>query len=76
DPTYFIKDINVPIQLHQGSNDEEVPALFSESLFNKLKQAGKTVEYYTYPGADHNISEPSFSIAMNRSVDFFNKYLK
>jgi dipeptidyl aminopeptidase/acylaminoacyl peptidase len=76
DPTYFVKDINVPIQLHQGSNDEEVPVLFSESLFNKLKQAGKTVEYYTYPGADHNISEPSFSIAMNRSVDFFNKYLK
>jgi dipeptidyl aminopeptidase/acylaminoacyl peptidase len=76
DPTNFVKDINVPIQLHQGLNDEEVPPAFSESLFNKLKQAGKTVEYYTYPGADHNISEPSFSIAMNRSVEFFNKYLK
>lgn len=76
DPTYFVSDINVPVQLHHGLADEEVPVLFSESLFNKLKQAGKTVEYFTYAGADHNISEPSFSIAMNRSVDFFNKYLK
>jgi dipeptidyl aminopeptidase/acylaminoacyl peptidase len=76
DPTYFVKDINSPVQLHQGLADEEVPVSFSESLFNKLKSAGKTVEYYTYPGADHNISDPSFSIAMNRSVEFFDKYLK
>ena len=76
DPTYFINDINVPVQLHHGLEDEEVPVLFSLSLFNKLKRAGKTVEYFTYPGADHNISEPSFSVAMNRSTAFFDKYLK
>lgn len=76
DPTYFVKDINAPVQLHQGLADEEVPVQFSQSLFDKLKQAGKTAEYYTYPGADHNISDPSFSIAMKRSLDFFNKYLK
>lgn len=76
DPTYFVKDINTPVQLHQGLADEEVPVLFSESLYKKLKEVGKTVEYYTYPGADHNISEPSFSTAINRSVEFFDKYLK
>lgn len=76
DPTYFIKDITAPVQLHQGLADEEVPVAFSESLFNKLKNAGKTVEYFTYPGADHNISDPSFLIAMQRSLDFFDKYLK
>jgi dipeptidyl aminopeptidase/acylaminoacyl peptidase len=76
DPTYFVKDINAPLQLHHGLADEEVPVAFSQSLYDKLKSAGKTTEFYTYPGADHNISDPSFSVAMNRSVDFFDKYLK
>jgi len=76
DPTYFISDITTPVQLHHGSSDEEVPVAFSEGLKNKLEKAGKTVELYTYPGADHNISDPSFSLAMERSLKFFDKYLK
>lgn len=76
DPTYFIKDIQAPIQLHHGLEDEEVPVLFSQSLYDKMKKEEKNVEMFTYPGADHNISDPSFSIAMERSVAFFDKYLK
>ena len=76
DPTYFISDITTPIQLHTGGNDEEVPPAFSVGLEQKLKNAGKTVEYYNYPGGDHNISSPNFELAMQRSLDFFNKYLK
>jgi hypothetical protein len=33
------------------------------------------VELYTYEGDDHNISN-SFSIAMTRSIEFFDRYLK
>lgn len=76
DPTYFVSDISAPVQIHHGLADEEVPVGFSESLKNRLEKAGKIVAYYTYSGADHNISEPSFDLAMQRSVDFFNKYLK
>ena len=76
DPTYYLSDINTPIQLHTGGDDEEVPAAFSESLYDKLKQLGETVEYYNYPGGDHNISSPNFELAIQRSIDFFNKYLK
>ena len=76
DPTYRLADITTPIQLHTGGNDEEVPVDFSTSLEQKLKQAGKTVEYYNYPGGNHNISSPNFDLAMQRSIDFFNKYLK
>ena len=75
DPTYFLKDITAPIQLDVGLSDEEVPPAFSESLKNELEYLGKTVEYYTYEGADHNISQ-SFDLAMNRSLAFFAKYLK
>jgi len=75
DPTYFTSDITAPIQLDVGGADEEVPVAFSGSLYNKMKSEGKTVEYYVYPGSDHNISQ-DFTLAMKRSVDFFNKYLK
>lgn len=76
DPTYFLSDIVTPVQLHVGENDEEVPVAFSQSLYEKLKNAGKIVEYYSYPGGDHNISSPNFELAIQRSLDFFDKYLK
>lgn len=76
DPFHNLKYISAPIQLHHGEADDEVPLAFSQRLETALKSAGKTVEFYTYPGADHNISDPSFGIAIQRSVDFFNKYLK
>jgi dipeptidyl aminopeptidase/acylaminoacyl peptidase len=75
DPTAHIADITAPVQLHAGGDDEEVPVAFSESLKSRLVKAGKTVELYTYPGADHDISQ-SFSLAMSRSVEFFDRYLK
>lgn len=76
DPTYHLNNITAPIQLHTGGNDEEVPVAFSQSLNDKLLQAGKSVEYFNYPGGDHNISSPNFDLAMQRSVAFFNQYLK
>lgn len=75
DPTFFIKDITTPVQLDVGGNDEEVPVAFSESLRDKLRAAGKIVEYYAYPGDDHNISQ-AFTLAMQHSLDFFNTYVK
>lgn len=76
DPTFNLNFVAAPVQLHHGEADEEVPLSFSQSLYNKLKATGKYVELYTYPGADHNISDPSFSLAMERSVAFFKKYLQ
>ncbi len=76
DPNNYLSDITTPTELHAGRADEEVPVAFSQGLFDRLKGIGKTVEFYTYSGADHNISGSSFNIAMQRSIDFFDKYLK
>jgi dipeptidyl aminopeptidase/acylaminoacyl peptidase len=76
DPTAYLSDITAPIQLHTGGSDEEVPVTFSQDLFTSLQKIGKIVEYYDYPGGDHNISSPNFELAMQRSIDFFNTYLK
>lgn len=76
DPNAHLSDITAPIQLHVGGEDEEVPTAFSQGLYDRLKKFNKTVEFYSYPGGDHNISDPNFSLAMDRSLKFFDKYLK
>ncbi len=74
-PIYFVKDISGPLQLHHGTNDNDVPILFSERLDDAMKAVGKEVEFYTYEGDDHNLSG-NLSQALNRSVEFFNRNLK
>lgn len=76
DPHSYLKDISGPIQLHHENADDEVPEIFSQSLYGDLKKAGKTVELYTYEGTDHNMGSPVFEVAMQHSVEFFDKYLK
>ena len=71
----YLSDISGPVQLHHGTADESVPLEFSETLFTQLLQAGKMVELYTYEGDNHNISN-SFGLAMNRTIEFFDRYLK
>lgn len=73
--TSFVADISGPLQLHHGTADQSVPVAFSESLKTLMENAGKPVELYTYPDDDHNLSQ-SFSTAMRRSVEFFDRYLK
>jgi len=75
-PVNYVSDISGPVQLHHGLADESVPSEFSQSLNDALTNAQKTVEFYKYEGADHNLSGSAFGQAMARSVDFFGKYLK
>lgn len=72
----FVSDISGPVQLHHGTGDAHVPIEFSEKLNGTLGSAEKEVEFYTYDGADHNLSGSAFGLAMDRSVEFFDKYLK
>jgi len=74
-PISFVSEISGPVQLHHGTNDDDVPLYFSESLAAAFQAAGMPYEFYTYPGDNHNISG-SFSEAMGRSVAFFDRYLK
>src|SRR5258706_7445430 len=75
DPTFNLKYITSPIQIHVGLADNQVPPTFSKSLYDKLVSSKKSVEYYEYPGANHDIAQ-SFPVAMKRTIEFFNKYLK
>lgn len=71
----FVADLSGPIQLHHGTADTSVPIEFSEILQQQIQDAGGVVEYYVYQGDDHNIAN-SFGTAMQRSIAFFDKYVK
>ncbi|MBM3122634.1 MAG: alpha/beta fold hydrolase [Chloroflexi bacterium] len=71
----YLQDLSGPIQLHHGTSDTSVPLAFSETLFDQIQQVGGEAELFVYPGADHNLSQP-FSVAMQRSIEFFDRFLK
>ncbi len=73
--TSYLADISGPLQIHHGQNDTSVPVAFSETLHALMRSAGKSSELFVYPGDDHNISN-NLSTALNRSVAFFDTYLK
>lgn len=71
----YLADISGPIQLHHGTADTSVPFEFSRTLASQIKNANGNVEAYIYEGDDHNLSR-SFSLAMRRSIAFFDKHVK
>lgn len=75
DPTFNLNYIKAPFQIHVGLSDPQVPPSFSKSLYDKLISSKKYAEYYEYPGANHDIAQ-GFSLAMKRTITFFDKYLK
>ncbi|MCC6259406.1 MAG: alpha/beta fold hydrolase [Anaerolineales bacterium] len=73
--TSYLADLSGPLQLHHGTEDEDVPLAFSIRLAEQARGAGQIADLYTYAGDNHNISE-NFNLAMQRTIDFFDAYLK
>ncbi len=74
-PNSYLSDLSGPIQLHHGTADSSVPVEFSETLSGQIQEVGKPVELYTYENDNHNISN-HFGTAMERSIQFFDTYVK
>lgn len=73
--TSYLSDLSGPLELHHGSEDEDVPLAFSVRLAELAREAGQTADLYTYDGDNHNISA-NFSTAMQQTITFFDTYLK
>lgn len=74
-PNTYLADISGPIQLHHATGDQVVPVNFSRLLYGEMLEAGRTVFYFEYDGDDHNISN-NFDLAMQRTIAFFDEYVK
>ncbi len=71
----YLNDLSGALQLHAGTGDEEVPIKFSQDLYREVQSAGKSVEYFEYAGDNHNLSN-YFNLAMQRTIEFFDQYMK
>jgi dipeptidyl aminopeptidase/acylaminoacyl peptidase len=74
-PTNYINDFKGAIALHHAVDDNTVNVQYSRDLNALLDKSTVPHEYYEYPVGDHNIADPSFGTAMQRTVDFYKKYL-
>lgn len=69
-PKFFLNELTVPIQIHHAVDDKVVNVEYSRGLKLLLEEAGKDFEYYEYPFGGHNITDPSFTQAMQRTIKF------
>jgi dipeptidyl aminopeptidase/acylaminoacyl peptidase len=79
-PFYHLDLIDVPLQIHYGTEDGKVlsgtPPEWSVKLTQGLREAGKEVELLQYEGEGHSfIGQPWFDF-MSRTLRFFDKYVK
>ena len=61
--------------MHHGTADTSVPVEYSVTLEAQIEAVSKPVELYLYENDNHNISI-NFRTAMERSVQFFDTYVK
>jgi dipeptidyl aminopeptidase/acylaminoacyl peptidase len=74
-PVDYLGDIKGAIQLHHAVDDAVSSVEYSRNIQNLLGDANVNVELFEYSQGGHNIASPSFSVAMQRTVDFFENYL-
>ena len=78
DPTFWdsasaINDVSFTtavVQVNQDVGDTVVPKLFADHLVAALQAAGKSVQYNTYPGDDHQFTQNRAAILAN-AVAFY-----
>lgn len=75
-PTNFLTDLKGAVALHHAVNDDVVSVEYSRGLKNRLEAASVPHELHEYPTGGHNIDGASFSQAMQRTVEFYGKYLR
>jgi dipeptidyl aminopeptidase/acylaminoacyl peptidase len=69
-------NLSPPLSIHHGTGDTIVPYEWSEDLFKAAQKQGATAELFLYPGAEHTFVGEDWDLAMKRTLDFFDKYVK
>ena len=74
--TNYFDWIKAPVQIHQGGADESVPKIWSDVLAENFKKNKIHVEYFTYPGEDHNFNQGNWNTVIKRTMDFYKKHFE
>lgn len=71
--TNFIKNLTGPLQIHQGDSDDAIPIQWTDDFVKLLQDKNINVEYFTYPGSNHDLT-PGWDTVIMRDVRFFTKH--
>ncbi len=74
-PINYFDFVVAPVQIHIGTADTRTPPEWSATLREALRDAGKEVEYFTYPGQGHVLKGEHWQLFMERVADFFDCHL-
>jgi uncharacterized protein len=69
--TLNIEYLQNPVQIHHAVDDDVVNIGYTRDLAAVLQANDKPYEAYEYTSGGHNISSPSFDLAMQRTIAFF-----
>lgn len=73
----FLQNARVPVIVNQGTKDKSVPPEWANELKKDFEAKGRggLITLYVYKGESHEFV-PQWDLFMERSVKFFDKYLK
>jgi dipeptidyl aminopeptidase/acylaminoacyl peptidase len=72
-PIYHLENITAPISIHHGTADGVVPPEWSYQLCEQLRELGKEVSCFRYPGEPHNFNSSARKRMIDRVTAFFNE---
>lgn len=75
-PIHYLEYVRAPVSIHHGEADDQVPPAWSADLARRLQEVGVPVEYYSYPGASHTFRGDDWTLFMERTLAFFDRYVK
>ncbi len=74
-PVYYLDRVQAAVSIHHGASDTTVPPAWSEDTCTKLRNLGKTVECFSYPGEPHTFSGAGDNLFIERMVEFLDQRL-
>lgn len=75
-PTNYLGGIDGAVQINHAVDDPVVSIEYTRNLSSILIDTTIRHEINEFPTGGHNISGPSFELAMQKTVDFFKTHLK
>ncbi|HBX69596.1 MAG TPA: peptidase [Chloroflexi bacterium] len=77
---HYLDDVTAPVQISYGTEDGTLfsgtPPEWSQKAYQAFLDAGKQAELFAYEGEGHSFVEDKWWAFMERSAQFFDKYVK
>jgi len=79
-PLYHFSFVNAPVEINYGTDDGKIlagtPPEWSKKMYKAFIKDGKAAQIFGYEGEKHSFHDDAWFAFMERSAQFFDKYVK